>query len=173
MTVNSNQPTLLAELITRFRSVVTGDPEHVVEECGHGRKKRWSIWTLPATEIDFPHLEQIACIRRDTWALGGSYTGKEFAFPITSATRETVPPAELNRHVRNHWGIEAKSHWVRDTAWREDHDQSWAGNTAHVLAAFRNLALGILRLAGEHDVKRTTESIARDRLRATPIITAM
>lgn len=173
MTVKSNQPTLLAELITRFRAVVTGEPEHVVEESGHGRKKRWSIWTLPATGIDFPHLEQIGCIRRDTWGLDGVYIGKEFAFPITSATREAVPPAELNRHVRNHWGIEAKSHWVRDTVWQEDHNQSWAGNTAHVLAAFRNLALGILHLAGEHHVKRATERIARDRLRAIPIIAAL
>jgi len=170
MTVKSNQPTLLAELITRFRAVVTGEPEHVTEERSHGRKKRWSIWTLPATEIDFPHLKQIGCIRRDTWGLDGSYIGKEFAFPITSATCESVPPAEINRHIRNHWGIEAKSHWVRDTVWQEDHNQSWVGNTAHVLAAFRNLALGILHLAGEHDIKRTTERIARDRLRTIPII---
>ena len=173
MTAKSNQPTLLSELLARFRPVVTGEPEHVIEERGHGRIKRWSIWTLPATGIDFPHLEQIGCIRRDTWKLDGTYIGKEFAFPITSATREDVPPADLNRHVRNHWGIESKSHWVRDTAWQEDHNQSWSGNTAQALAAFRNLALGILRIAGEHDVKRTTERIARDRLRAIPIIAAV
>lgn len=173
MTAKANQPTLLGELVTRFKSVVTGEPEHVIEERGHGRKKCWSIWTLPATEIDFPHLEQIACIRRDTWKLNGTYIGKEFAFPITSATREKVPPADLNHHVRNHWGIESKSHWVRDTVWREDHNQSWAGNTAHVLASFRNLALGILHLAGEHNIKRATERIARDRLRTIPLLAAV
>ena len=172
ITVKSNQPTLLSELITRFRSVVTGEPEHVMEERKHGRRKRWSIWTMPATEIDFPHLEQIGGIRRDTWTLNGTYIGKDFAFPITSAAREEVSPAELNHHVRNHWGIESKSHWVRDTVWLEDLNQSWAGNTGHVLAAFRNLALGILHLAGERDIKRTTERIARDRLRTIPIIAA-
>ena len=143
-----------------------------VEERGHGRIKRWSIWTLPATGIDFPHLKQLGCIRRDTWKFDGTPIGKEFAFPITSATHEDVPPAELNHHVRNRWGIESKSHWVRDTVWQEDHNQSWASNTAHTLAALKNLALGILHIAGEHDIKRTTERIARDRPRAIPIIAA-
>jgi hypothetical protein len=52
-------------------------------------------------------------------------------------------------------------------------NQSWAGNTAHVLASFRNLALGILHLAGEHNIKRATERIARDRLRTIPFLAAV
>lgn len=170
LTVKSNQPTLLADLISRFRSVVTTEPDHVIEERGHGRKKRWSIWVLPAIDIDFPCLEQIACIRRDTWTLDGTPIGKEFAFPITSASAEKASPADINIHVRNHWGIEGKSHWVRDTVWREDYNQSWVGNTAQTLAALRNLAIGAIRLAGNNEVKRTTERIARDRLRAIPLL---
>lgn len=172
MTVKSNQPTLLADLISRFRPVVTTEPDHVIEERGHGRKKRWSIWVLPATDIDFPHLEQIACIRRDTWTLDGTPIGKEFAFPITSASTEKATAADINIHVRNHWGIEGKSHWVRDTVWREDYNQSWIGNTAQALAALRNLAIGAIRLAGNNEVKRTTERIARDRLRAIPFLSS-
>ncbi|MDQ1308331.1 MAG: hypothetical protein QG671_4165 [Actinomycetota bacterium] len=170
MTVKSNQPNLLTELISRFKPILASTPHHVIEERGHGRKKRWSIWALPATDLDFPHLEQIACIRRDTWNLDGTYIGKEFAFPITSASAEKVSPSDLNHHVRNHWGIEAKSHWVRDTVWREDHNQSWKGNTAHAFAALKNLAIGAIRLAGLHEIKRTTESIARDRTRAIPLL---
>jgi predicted transposase YbfD/YdcC len=170
MTAKSNQPNLLAELISRFKPVMASAPDHVMEERGHGRKKRWSLWVLPATDLDFPHLEQIACIRRDTWTLDGTYIGKEFAFPITSAPAGKVSPSDLNHHVRNHWGIEGKSHWVRDTVWREDHNQSWKGSTAHTLAALKNLAIGAMRLAGLHEIKRTTESIARDRNRAIPLL---
>jgi len=170
MTAKSNQPNLLAELISRFKPIMASTPDHVIEERGHGRKKRWSLWVLPATDLDFPHLEQIACIRRDTWTLDGTYIGKEYAFPITSAPADKLGPADLNHHVRNHWGIEGKSHWVRDTVWREDHNQSWKGNTAHTLAALKNLAIGAMRLAGLHEIKRTTESIARDRIRAIPLL---
>lgn len=171
MTVKSNQPNLLTELIARFKPVLASrPPEHVIEERGHGRKKRWSIWTLPADDLDFPHLQQIACIQRDTRTLTGAYIAKEYAFPITSATKSTLPAAELNGRVRGHWGIEAKTHWVRDTVWQEDHNQSWKGNTAHAMAALKNLAIGALRLAGFTEIKASTESIARDRRRAIPIL---
>ena len=35
--------------------------------------------------------------------------------------------AEVDRgQYRRHWGIENKSHYVRDTFYREDHSQAWA-----------------------------------------------
>jgi predicted transposase YbfD/YdcC len=169
-TVKGNQPTLLKELATRFLPVVSTPPQDVIEERGHGRKKRWSLWILPATGIDFPYIEQIACIRRDTYTLTGEATAKEFAFVITSATSGKLTPALLNEYVRGQWGIESKVHWIRDVVWQEDHNQSWKGNTAHVLAALKNLALGAMRLAGLHEIRRTTEWIARDRTRAIPIL---
>lgn len=171
-TVKANQPKLLEELISRFRPALSTPAQDIVEERGHGRKKRWSLWTLPAAGIEFPHSQQIACIRRDTYTLLGQPTAKEFAFVITSATAEKVTPANLNKNVRGQWGIEAKVHWIRDVVWQEDHNQSWKGNTAHVLAAIKNLALGALRLAGENEIKRATESIARDRTRVIPILAA-
>ena len=169
-TVKGNQPKLLEELTARFLPILSAPPQDVVEERGHGRKKRWSLWTLPATGIDFPHVEQIACIRRDTYTLTGEATGKEFAFVITSATSDKVTPAPLNEYVRGQWGIESKVHWIRDVVWQEDHNQSWKGNTAHVLAALKNLALGAMRLADLDEIRRTTEWIARDRTRAIPIL---
>jgi hypothetical protein len=109
MTVKSNQPNLLTELISRFKPVLASQPpEHVIEERGHGRKKRWSIWTLPADDLDFPHLQQIACIQREIRTLTGEYIAKEFAFPITSANKTTLAAAELNQHVRGHWGSKRK-----------------------------------------------------------------
>jgi predicted transposase YbfD/YdcC len=169
-TVKGNQPKLLKELAARFLPVLSTPPQDIVEERGHGRKKRWSLWALPATDIDFPHIEQIACIRRDTYTLTGQAIGKEFAFVITSATPDKIAPAPLNKYVRGQWGIESKVHWIRDVVWQEDHNQSWKGNTAHVLAAIKNLALGAMRLADLHEIRRTTEWIARDRTRAIPIL---
>lgn len=169
-TVKGNQPKLLQELIAQFLPILSTTPQDIVEERGHGRKKRWSLWTLPATDINFPYVQQIACIRRDTCTLTGEAIGKEFAFVITSAPPEKIAPGPLNKYVRGQWGIESKVHWVRDVVWQEDHNQSWKGNAAHVFAAIKNLALGALRLADLHEIRRTTESIARDRTRAIPIL---
>ena len=80
--------------------------------------------------------------------------------------------ADVNRHIRGHWGIENKSHYVRDTLYREDHNQTWTGNGPHVLAITRSLAIGLMRMKGVKAVKETTEWIAADRARALKFMTA-
>ncbi|HEY6793877.1 MAG TPA: hypothetical protein VI248_04255 [Kineosporiaceae bacterium] len=87
MAVKSNQPNPLTELISRFKpALASRPPDHVITERGHGRKKKWSIWILSADDLDFPHLQQIACIQRETRTLLGVNIAKEYAFPITSAS---------------------------------------------------------------------------------------
>ncbi len=170
MTIKGNQPTLQKEILNRCRPLVATAPAHVVEERAHGRINRWSTWMAEATGIDFPHATQLGCIRRDVLGLDGIPLSKEFALVLTSSPAEHTSPADLHTHVRQHWGIENKSHWVRDTTWREDHHQAWVGNGPHTMATLRNLALGLFRLNGLHKIKETTEAIRRDRTRALPLL---
>ena len=79
--------------------------------------------------------------------------------------------ADVNRHVRGHWGIENKSHYVRDTVYREDNSQAWAAEGPHALASLRNLTLGLFRLKNANSIKETTEWICRDRTRALQFMT--
>ena len=79
--------------------------------------------------------------------------------------------ADASRHARGHWGIENKSHYVRDTTWREDANQSYTGNGPHALASLRNLAAGLFRIKGENAIKETTELVSRDRMRALQFMT--
>ncbi|MFI5063949.1 MAG: ISAs1 family transposase, partial [Streptosporangiales bacterium] len=65
-----------------------------------------------------------------------------------------------------HWGIENKSHYVRDMTWREDANQSYTGNGPHALASLRNLTVSLFRIRGENAIKETTELVSRDRMRA-------
>jgi hypothetical protein len=51
---------------------------------------------------------------------------KEYALVITSAATDRIGPADLHTHSRGHWGIKNKSHYVRDTVWREDANQAYA-----------------------------------------------
>jgi predicted transposase YbfD/YdcC len=78
---------------------------------------------------------------------------------------------DINRHIRNHWRIENKSHYIRDTVYREDHDQAWAGEGPQALASLRNLAVGLIRLKNKEGIKETTEWICRDRIRALQFMT--
>jgi predicted transposase YbfD/YdcC len=168
MTIKGNQPSLLQSVFTTILPTLKNAPEHVVEERRRGRINQWETWTTDATGINFPHVRQLACIRRNTFTLGGIWISKEHAWIATSS--DTATATDLHTHVRRHWGIENKSHHVRDTTWREDAQQTYTGSGPQVMATLRNTAASLLRLNGFTKIKETTEWIARDRNRALPLL---
>jgi Transposase DDE domain len=95
MNVKGNQPTLLESVFRKCLPLLRAEPDHVVEERGHGRVNRWSTWITEATGIDFPHARTIGCIRRDTFNLIGERTSKELAW-IISGRRHMIsaPPRD-------------------------------------------------------------------------------
>jgi predicted transposase YbfD/YdcC len=102
----------------------------------------------------------------------GQRISKEIVHGITSLDLHEVTAQALARWVRQHWGIENRIHWVRDVVFAEDHQNSYLGQTAHAMALFRNLAIGLIRLAGHTQIKRTLERIAADRTRILPLLAA-
>jgi predicted transposase YbfD/YdcC len=173
MNVKGNQPTLLDSVFKQCFPLMLTEPHHTVEERGHGRVNRWSTWIADATDIDFPHARKIGCIRRDTFTLAGQRTSKEFAWIITGNPDGQNPIANakhLHQFVREHWGIENKSHYVRDMTWHEDANQAHTGSGPQAVATLRNIAAGLIRLDDTNAIKRTTERIARNPLRALAFI---
>jgi predicted transposase YbfD/YdcC len=170
MTCKGNQPKLLESVFHKVVPLVKATPDHVVKERAHGRINQWSTWVTDADGIDFPYARQTGCIRREVFALDGQRVSKEYAWIITSSGSEHTSAVDLHDHVRDHWGIENMSHYVRDTTWREDAHQAHTGSGPQVMAILRNLAAGLLRINGHHAIKRTTESICRDRTRALPLL---
>jgi hypothetical protein len=90
---------------------------------------------------------------------------------LTSRNPEKMTAADLNCHTRNHWEIENKNHYVRDTVYREDDCLAWTGEGPRALASLRNLAISLIRLKGVTAIKETTEWIAGDRMRALKFMT--
>ena len=171
MTVKGNQPSLQREVFDKILPLLSEAPHHVTEEHDRGRIKRWSCWITGADGIDFPHARQAAFIRREIFEISGDRISKEHALILTSRKAEKMPAADVNRHARGHWGIENKSHYIRDTAYREDDSQAWAAEGPHALASLRNLALGLFRLKKANSIKETTEWVCRDRTRALQFMT--
>lgn len=166
MTVKGNQPSLQRKVFDEILPLLRKPPFHVMEERSRGRIRRWSCWITGADGIDFPYARQAACIRRDVFEISGDRVSKEYAFILTSRTVGKMTAADVSLHVRNHWGIENKSHYIRDTVYREDYGQAWTGNGPHALASLRNLAIGLFRLKSTGSIKETTEWVCRDRMRA-------
>jgi predicted transposase YbfD/YdcC len=86
---------------------------------------------------------------------------------VVKANQPTVlgPCARLADLLRGHWTIENALHWVRDVTFAEDASQVRTGNAPTVMAALRNLVVGVLSRAEPLDVGATLRRHASDHRR--------
>lgn len=80
---------------------------------------------------------------RDT---GELKTTTEVVHGITDLTRNQANAQQLLAYNRRHWGIENKSHHIRDVTFNEDGHQARTGFGPQIMAAARNTATSICRL---------------------------
>ncbi|OGF61835.1 MAG: hypothetical protein A2Y62_20690 [Candidatus Fischerbacteria bacterium RBG_13_37_8] len=71
VTIKSNQPTLLKDI--KDLNLEQSQPQHATLDKGHGRIEERKIWTSDELKgyIEFPHAEQVFCIKRKTESLDG------------------------------------------------------------------------------------------------------
>jgi hypothetical protein len=78
---------------------------------------------------------------------------------MSSVPAERAGPATLLSWWRGHWGIENRSHYVRDVSMGEDASRISSGAAPQIMAAFRNAAVGFLRCRG---VVNVAEALRRN-----------
>lgn len=165
--VKGNQETLHRALMDRFEAHGEADyrakglRRHVTVEKSHGRRERREYYVLDAPKDDevlskWPGVRSIGMIYRCRDS--ASTTHEETMFFISSHQPKVKL---LSRHIRGHWGIENRQHWVLDVTFSEDASRIRKGSSPEISAAFRRMALNILQ-------KDTTikENIRGKRLRA-------
>ena len=136
----------------------------------HGRDETRTIQVLPAPAGIWPHAAQAFLIERYVRDLDGAPKSAIAALGITSLTASRADPARIAVHVRGHWNIENKLHWVRDMDWDEDRSQLRKGSAPQVLATLRNLAVGALHTAGRAGIASGLRWVARDPARVLVIL---
>ena len=162
--VKGNQPSLQKAIFDAIQHDGPGEPDHTEVDHGHGRIIRRSVWVAAAGDLDFPHAARVARIRRDGYDITGTLISKEIVHAVTSLAGGRASAAALAKIARGQRGIESV-HWLRDTACAEDASTGCAGNGPQVTATLRNLAVGLLCLAGVTQITRTLQAIGRDRTR--------
>jgi predicted transposase YbfD/YdcC len=152
MTVKGNRPHLLDAIAARMPEPSRAAPIRPTS--------RPSV--AGAQGIEFPGAVRVFRIRRQPYDLSGQRLSKEVVHGVTSLNPSQATPKQLLDAVRHHWRIEAM-HWIRDVAYREDHQRAYTGTGAQVMAMIRNVALAVPRLTGHHEITRTLQRIAADR----------
>ena len=135
-------------------------------EKAHGRETtRTVLATKNLSALDpeirkrWPELKSLIVVENDTKIVTtGKERKKERRYYLSSVDGD----AELfQKAIRQHWSIENNCHWVLDTCFREDHNQTCKANAAKNLGSMRRIVLNILK-----DDKGVKGSLPTKRLRA-------
>ena len=157
MLAKDNQPTLRQDIATLFepeRCTPGFSPpskdlrtETTISK-GHGRLEYRTLQASVALNeySDWPGLHQVFRLDRKTIILKTGEVRQETVYGLTSLPRERASAAQLLHLTRAHWGIENRSHWVRDVTFGEDHSQVRKGTLPQTMAALRNCVICLFHL---------------------------
>lgn len=163
LVVKENQPDLLWSLDLLFARPPVGEVFGRAKTRGrHGDRYEGRELLASAAlndYLDWPHLAQVCRIERRVSRKGRERV--EMGYAITSLGTERASPKKLARLWRGHWRIENRLHWVRDMSMGEDGCQVRTKSAPEVMAALRNVCLGLLRLAGTKNVAAALRRHAR------------
>jgi hypothetical protein len=135
---------------------------------GHGRLERRALFASTALNdyVDFPHVAQVCRIEREVIELNGGKQRRETVFAITSLTPAQADPLQLLALNRGHWGIENRSHYVRDVTFNEDRSCIRVGTGPAMMACLRNFAIALARLLGFTNIASALRAFAQQPRRA-------
>jgi predicted transposase YbfD/YdcC len=164
MIAKDNQPNLFTSLdAINWPDVPVS---HRTEERGHGRHEIRTIQITHAPpDLRLEHMSQAFLVERTTFRpvrKNGKTTRVETAVAVlgvTTLTPANSTPAHVATHIRGHWGIENRSHYVRDVTYREDASRVGRANKPRVMATLRNIAISLIRLAGHTTIAPTTRTL--------------
>lgn len=134
----------------------------VEREIGHGRIERRELvcCRVRPGRSKFPGLAQIYRLERERVQVKTGKREVEVEYGISSLAEKEAGPKELLDLRRGEWKIENQSHHVRDVTYDEDRSQVRDGKVAQVMAAIRNVAIGLMRRAGRQNIAAGTRYYA-------------
>ena len=172
--VKDNQPQLHSDIALVFTDPPLDDAQAVAEtiSCGHGRIERRRMTTSSALVgyTDWPGLQQVFQLERHTIIKKSGAIRGETVYGLTSLAPARADVDQLLGLTRHHWGIENRSHWVRDVTFDEDRSQVRCGSTPEVMAAIRNTAIGLLRTTGAANIAAACRQYAAQPARALALV---
>ena len=165
--LKDNQPSLAAaaEKLLANRPVV-----YETHNRGHGRMEHryFRVADVPnelACKLGLPSASQVIAVTRERAKLDDTLKSIETSYYVSDLSSKQATPEHVASYIRNHWGIENRSHWVRDRVFDEDRSQVRVGGAPQVLAALRNLAISLLRVSGFKSIASGLRWVAWDHTR--------
>jgi|GEM_PF-1338431 len=141
--------------------------ESIVKKHGRNERRQTVVchyldWMDPEIRALWKNLGSIVMVSRDR-DHGGEKSKVETHYYITSLS--DCCAERIQKYIRNHWLIENSCHWVLDTLFREDHNQTRKRNAAKNLGTMRRIGLNILKQAPDNSKRSRPKSLPKKQLR--------
>ena len=121
---------------------------HTEDAKGRITTRTLTASALLTEHIDWPGLQQVYQYTTHQKSKKTAHVKCHVQYGITSLTPQRASAADLLKLRREHWTIENKLHWIRDTVFQEDASCVRTGVLPQAMAALRNTAISVLRLTG-------------------------
>jgi predicted transposase YbfD/YdcC len=155
--VKDNQPILHDTIETLCATRTPADRAETVDRNKHGRQEHRLVETFDVSGRLGPDWDGLIVtvfrVCRLTWRKD-TKSGLWHSTTETSlyACQAVMSATDAGAAIRAHWGIENRSHYVRDVSFFEDHSRIRTKPT--VFARCRSFALNILRANGAQNISR-------------------
>ena len=135
---------------------------HTDVETAKGRitTRTLTASTLLTQDADWPGLQQVYQYTTHQKQKNTGIVKCHVQYGITSLTPQRASAADLLKLRREHWTIENKLHWIRDTVFDEDASTVRTGVLPQVMAAMRNTAISVLRFTGHTKITDALQYLA-------------
>ena len=135
-------------------------------EKAHGRITTRTVLTTTSLatfdaemKAKWPAIASLSVVETESRSTTTGKKGKRERRYYISSRKEDAE--YFQQAIRSHWSIENRCHWIQDTAFREDHNQTYTGNAAKNLGTLRRIVLNIL-----HDDPGTVKTVPKKRREA-------
>lgn len=159
--VKGNQPALLEQLKENTRC----DEQSVASCCDktikRGRveiRETFVYKDISGISEEWTGLKRLIRVERSVTCKGKER--RETAYYISNIRSNRAE--FFAKHIRSHWGIENRLHWVKDVIMKEDDSRIAKGMAAENLSVIRNIVCNLYRSNGFDSIKYAIELYANN-----------
>jgi len=159
--VKGNQKSLFkqAQLNTADDKSCVSSHTEITRKRGRLETRKTFVYNdISGISSDWIGLKRLIRVERNVFKKGKQT--HETAYFISDIAGNNA--AFFAKHIRRHWSIENRLHWVKDTIMNEDRSKTTGGMAAENISVIRTIVINLFRLKGHNSIKYAIELYANN-----------